>query len=88
MKKWVYLGLSILDINNMAMKEYWYDYVKPKYEKMIKLGYINKEIFMVHVKSAEIYVDLLGDVVKRFDKSNNEVKRALPIGKKDRADER
>ena len=43
---------------------------------------------MVHVKSAEIYVDLLGDVVKRFDKSNNEVKRALPIGKKDRADER
>ena len=55
---------------------------------MIKLGYINKEIFMVHEKSGEIYVDLLGDVEKRFDKSNNEVKRALPICKKDRADER
>ena len=26
-----YLGLSILDLNKIAMYEFWYDYIKPKY---------------------------------------------------------
>ena len=37
--------------------------------------------FIVHVKSDNIYVDLDGDVKKRFGRSNYEVKRPLPIGK-------
>ena len=27
----VFLGLSILDVGNAAMYEFWYDYLKPKY---------------------------------------------------------
>ena len=28
----VYLGLLILDISKTLMHEFWYDYVKPKYQ--------------------------------------------------------
>ena len=27
----VYLGLPILDISNIVIYEYWYDYLRPKY---------------------------------------------------------
>ena len=29
----VYLGLSILDINEIVMYEFWYDYLKPECKK-------------------------------------------------------
>ena len=31
MNKPIYLGLSILEISNILMYEFWYDYMKPKY---------------------------------------------------------
>ena len=31
--KSVYLGLSILDLSKSLMYEFWYDYVKPKYDE-------------------------------------------------------
>ena len=31
--KSVYLGLSILDMSKTLMYEFWYDYVKPKYDE-------------------------------------------------------
>ena len=31
MKKHVYLGLSMLELSNVLIYEFWYDYVKPKY---------------------------------------------------------
>ena len=30
MNKFVYLGMSILDISKRLMYEFWYDYIKPK----------------------------------------------------------
>ena len=38
--------------------------------------------FIVHLKSDDNYADLSGDVKKRFETFNYEVKRALPTGKK------
>ena len=32
MNKSVYLGLSILGLSKIAMDEFWYNYVKPKYK--------------------------------------------------------
>ena len=32
MKKPIYLGQAILDISKTLMHEFWYDYIKPKYE--------------------------------------------------------
>ena len=32
-----YLGLSILEISKTLMHEFWYDYIKPKYQNNAKL---------------------------------------------------
>ena len=37
MNKPVYLGMSILDISKTLMYEFWYDYIKPKYQDRAKL---------------------------------------------------
>ena len=37
MNKPIYLGLSILDISEITMYEFWYDYVKSKYGSRAKL---------------------------------------------------
>ena len=37
MNKAVYLGLSILEISNTLMYEFWYDYMKPKYGDKIEI---------------------------------------------------
>ena len=52
------------------MHEYWYDYVKPKYEKKTELCYAYMDSFIVHVKSEDIYTNLAGDVKKRIDKDH------------------
>ena len=36
MNKPIYLGLSILDISKILMYEFWYDYMKPKYNDNVK----------------------------------------------------
>ena len=33
MDKLIYLGMSILDISKTLMYEFWYDYIKPKYQE-------------------------------------------------------
>ena len=37
MNKPIYLGLSILDISKITMYEFWYDYVKIKYQDKARL---------------------------------------------------
>ena len=37
MNKPIYLGLSILEISKTLMYEFWYDYMKPKYNDNVKL---------------------------------------------------
>ena len=37
MNKPVYWGFSILEISKTLMCEFWYDYIKPKYQNNAKL---------------------------------------------------
>ena len=76
--KSVYLGLSILAISKTLMHEFWYDYIKPKYQNNAKLCYIDTDSFIVYIKTENVYEDVAGDVEKRFDISNYEVNRPLP----------
>ena len=39
------LGLSILDISKILMYEFWYDYMKPKYNDNVKLCYMDTDSF-------------------------------------------
>ena len=77
----VCLGLSILDLSKTVIYEFWFDYVKPKYGENAKICYMNTESFIVHVKTDDIYKDIVEDIETRFDTSDFELDRPLPKGK-------
>ena len=81
MNKPVYLGLSILKISKTLMYEFWYDYIKSKYQNNAKLCNMDIDNLIIHIKTEDIYEDIVNDVEKRFDTSNFEVNRSLPTGK-------
>ena len=70
MNKPIYLGLSILDIRKITLYEFWYDYVKIKYEDKARLCYMDTDSFVVNIKTKDFYKDIIQDVNKRFDTSN------------------
>ena len=80
MSKPIYLGLSILDISKITMYEFWYDYVKTKYEDKARLCYMDKDSFVVNIKTKDFYKGISQDVNKRFDTSNFTFDRPLPTG--------
>ena len=76
----IYLGLSMLDISKTLMYEFWYDYMKPKYGNDVKLCYMDTDSFIMNIKTEDFYKDIANDVEKRFDTSNYEVNRPIPMG--------
>ena len=81
MSKPIYLGLSILEISKILMYEFWYDCMKPKYGNNVKLCYMDTDSFIMNIKTNDFYEDIANDVENRFDTSNYEVNRPLPMGK-------
>ena len=77
----LYLGLSILEISKILMYEFWYDYIKPKYQNNAKLCYIDTGSFIINIKTEDFYQDIADDIDKRFDTSNYGCHRPLPTGK-------
>ena len=75
MNKPIYLGLSILEISKILMYEFWYDYMKPKYNDNVRL------CFVMSIKTNDFYKGIARDVYNMFDTSNYGVNRPLPIGK-------
>ena len=63
------------------MYEFWYDYMKSKYDNDVKLCYMDTDSFVMNIKTEDFYKDTANDVEKRFDTSNYEVDRPLPTGK-------
>ena len=76
----IYLGFSILEISKIIMYEFWYDYMKPKYKRKAKLCYADTDSFITYIKNEDFYKDISDDVDNRFDTSNYESNRPLPIG--------
>ena len=60
------------------MYEFWYDYIKPKYQDNAKLSYMNTDCFIGHIQIKDVYRDIAYDFEKRFETSNYEVKIPLP----------
>ena len=81
MNKPVYLGLPILEVSKTLMHEFWYLYMKPKYDDNVKLCYMDTDSFIMHIKTEDFYKDIVNDVEKRFHTSNYEVSIPLPTGK-------
>ena len=90
MNKPIYLGLSILEISKILMYDFWYDYMKPKYNDNVRLCYMDTDSFIMNIKTNDFYKDIANDIENRFDTSNYEVNtsetsalahRPLPTGK-------
>ena len=86
MNKPVYLRLSILELSKILKYEFWYDYVKPKYDEKSKLRYMDIDSFIVYIKTDDISKDIAENVETRFAISNyelvcNSIERPLPKGK-------
>ena len=82
----IYLGMSILDISKTLMYEFWYDYIKPKYQRSCtqdrtKLCCVDADSFVIYIKTGDFYKDIANDVEKLFGTSNynEDDKRPLPV---------
>ena len=80
MNKPIYLRLSILDKSKITMYEFWYDYVKIKYEDKARLCYMDTDSFVVNIKTKDFYKVITQDINKRFDTSNYNFDRPLAKG--------
>ena len=81
LNKPVYLALSILELSKILIYDFWYDFVKPKYDEKVKLCYMDTGSIIVYIKTDDIYRDIAEDVETRFDTSNYGLDRLLPKGK-------
>ena len=70
MNKPIYLGLSILELSKITMYEFWYGYVKVKYEDRARLCYMDTDSFVLNVRTKDFYRVISEDVKDRFDTSN------------------
>ena len=77
----IYLGLSILEISKILMYEFWYDYMKSKYDNNVKLCYMDTDSFIMNIKTNGFYEDIASDVENMFDTLNFEVKKPLLMGR-------
>ena len=51
MNKPLYLGLSMLEISKALMYEFWYDYIKSKYQDNPKICYMDTDSFIPQIKT-------------------------------------
>ena len=73
MNKPVCLGLSILEISKTLMYEFWYDYIKRKYEKNSNRFYMDTGSLIILIKPEDFYKVIADDVKNRSDTSNYEL---------------
>ena len=59
-----YLGISTLDISKTLMYEFWYDFIKPKYQNKTKLCYMDTDSLIIQIKTKDFYEDIANKVEK------------------------
>ena len=71
MNKPVYLGMTILDISKSRVCEFWYDYVKPKYNDKAKFCYMDTDSFVINIFTKDFFEDINNDVERWFHTSTS-----------------
>ena len=83
MNKPIYLGLSILDISKILTHEFWYDYMKPKYNDNVKLCYMDTDSFVMNIKTKDLSSDV--DKIYLYAKDLSEPKYEFLINNRKNA---
>ena len=63
MNKPIYLNLSMLNQSEAVIYEFWYGYIKPKYDEKVKLCYIDTDNFIVYLKQI-LFIKTLQKLLK------------------------
>ena len=63
------------------MYEFHNDYMLLKYRETLKLCYMDIDSLISDIQTEDFYADIADDVIERFDMSNYDVARPLPMGK-------
>ena len=64
------LGMSTFEISKTLTYEFWYNFIKLKYQNNPKLCYMDTDSFIIQMKTEDFYKDIADVVVKWFDTSN------------------
>ena len=64
MDKPIVVGQAILDISKSLVYEFWYDYLKPKYQDRVKLCYMDTDSFILQIQTDDFFEDINNDVNK------------------------
>ena len=81
MNKPVYLGQAILDLSKLVMYEFYYDYMRRKYNSQsLKLCYTDTDSPVYQIRTDDFYADITSEVPARFDTSAHRSDRPLPTG--------
>ena len=54
--------MSILDISKTLMYDFWYDYLKPKYNDKAKLCYIDRDSLVLNILTEDFFEDINNNV--------------------------
>ena len=68
MNKPVYLGLSKLEVSQIVIYNFQYDYGKREKREKTKICYMDTDSFIVYIKTEDIYVDIPKDFAKNLFK--------------------
>ena len=75
-----YLDLSILEISKTLMYEFWYDYIKPKYQNNAKLYYMDTDSFIIRINTEDFYKDI--EMMLKKDMIHQIIKLPTEMNKK------
>ena len=54
--------MSMLDISKTLMYDFWYDYLKPKYNDKAKLCYIDRDSLVLNIFTEDFFEDINNNV--------------------------
>ena len=56
------ISWSIVEISKTLMYEFWYDYIKPEYQYIAKLCYMDTDSFIICIKTEDVYEDIANNI--------------------------
>ncbi|XP_071055460.1 uncharacterized protein [Onthophagus taurus] len=80
----IYVGFTVLEISKLLMYEFYYNFLKPKYNEAIRLCYMDTDSFTVHINTDDLYEDIKLNLDK-FDTSNYHLDNQFKIPLKNKA---